>query len=163
MHRERGCPGSMVKSQGNSNDVALLDFVSKEPLRVSEERTSGTSEWLLRRRWREITTTATTATVAARLVVAAGYDGMQLDWEGLQMESKTGLESFVAFCRAALRQAAISAGRSNMPHLSVTVYMPKLVSRDATTYNVSKLAQLADSVFVMGYDLQPLGVPMGQE
>ena len=107
-------------------------------------------------------TLSATATVAANLVVGAGYDGMQLDWEGLQPASKQGLERFVEFCHVALRQAAVSAGRNNVPHLSVTVYMPKLVSRDATTYNVSKLAQLGDSVFIMGYDLQPLGVPMGQ-
>ena len=106
-------------------------------------------------------TLSATAATAAQLVVAAGYDGMQLDWEGLQPQSKRGLESFVGLCRAALRRAATAAGRA-APHLSVTVYMPKLVSRDATTYNVSELSRLADSVFVMGYDLQPLGVPMGQ-
>jgi hypothetical protein len=106
-------------------------------------------------------TLAATAAAAAQLVVAAGYDGVQLDWEGLRPQSKAGLERFVGLCRAALARAAAAAGKP-APHLAVTVYGPKLVALDATTYNVSALSRLADSIFIMGYDMQPLGVPLGK-
>jgi hypothetical protein len=104
---------------------------------------------------------ASAAESAALQVVRGGYDGMQLDWEGLQQGSRVGFESFVRHCAEALKRA--SAGRVGpAAALSVTLYAPKLVVSDASTYNVSTLSRLADYVFVMGYDMSELGVPMGQ-
>ena len=71
---------------------------------------------------------AAAASNAAAAVIAAKYDGLQLDIEGLQVESKEGFELFVAACASALQ---------NRASLSVTVYGPKLVVSDFSTYNVS--------------------------
>ena len=72
--------------------------------------------------------TACVVAFAAAAVIAAKYDGLQLDIEGLQVESKEGFELFVAACASALQ---------NRASLSVTVYGPKLVVSDFSTYNVS--------------------------
>jgi spore germination protein YaaH len=91
------------------------------------------------------------ASALAGYVVAAGYDNMQLDIEGLKPESKAGYEAFVGACADALRAA------SRPVQLSVTVYAPKLVTQDYGAYDLAKLTALADYVFVMGYDMTWLG------
>jgi len=92
---------------------------------------------------------ASAAESAALQVVRGGYDGMQLDWEGLRQDSRVGFESFVRHCAGALKRA--SAGLAGpAATLSVTLYAPKLVVSDASTYNVSTLSRLADFIFVMG-------------
>jgi len=81
---------------------------------------------------------------AADMAVRAGYDGLQLDWEGLKPASRPGFERLVSLCATALRQL------NKDVTLSVTLYSPKLVAMDATVYNVSTLSRLAEFVFVMG-------------
>ena len=103
-----------------------------------------------------------TATAVARMVVKAGYDGLQIDVEGLRTQSKAGLESFVGQCAAALSKAAAVAGRATAPTLSVTVYAPKLVAKDFSVYDVARLGQLANFVFIMGYDMHRLGTRAGK-
>ena len=88
------------------------------------------------------------AAAAAAMMVSGGYDGISLDFEGLKPESKPGLEAFVAACTAATHSAAPSA------HLSTTVYAPKLLAVGLQgAYNISRLSELADSIFIMGYDM----------
>jgi spore germination protein YaaH len=41
------------------------------------------------------------------------------------------------------------------------VYGPKLVLNDFSTYNISRLAELADFIFVMGYDMSWNTAKMG--
>lgn len=96
---------------------------------------------------------ASAAESAALQVVRGGYDGMQLDWEGLGQQSRPGFESFVRHCAAALRASVSHSGLA--PTLSVTLYAPKLVVSDASTYNISTLSRLADYIFVMGCECLP--------
>ena len=80
----------------------------------------------------------TTRNVAA-MVVGADYEGVQLDIEGLHPESKPGYEMFVGLVKAALYDAEEcrgGRGRGDLA-LSVTVYMPKLVVADWSTYNIT--------------------------
>jgi hypothetical protein len=92
---------------------------------------------------------------AASAAIAAGYDGLQLDIEGLQLAAKPGLEQFVGTCATALKKHKANAA------LSVTVYGPKLVLNDFTTYNISRLAELTDFIFIMGYDMSWKDAKMG--
>ena len=80
----------------------------------------------------------TAATNAAAAVIAAKYDGLQLDIEGLQVESKEGFELFVSSCASAFH---------NRASLSVTVYGPKLVVGDFATYNVSSHSMSLVEIF----------------
>ena len=48
------------------------------------------------------------------------------------------------------------------PTLAITVYAAKIISDDMGPYNISALASLVNSIFVMGYDLTWLRVPVGQ-
>ena len=98
---------------------------------------------------------ASTAEAAVAMAVAGGYDALSLDIEGIKAASKQGLEDFVAACAAALRK------RSPPMPLIVTLYAPILVARDATRYNVTRLAELCDFVFIMGYDMTWLGAKPG--
>lgn len=100
------------------------------------------------------------AAALAAFALAAGYDGMQLDIEGLQTASKDGYEAFVAACAAALRAAAGPVPVP--PRLSVTLYAPKLITPStAGAYDIARLAELADLVYIMGYDMTWLGAPPG--
>ncbi len=93
---------------------------------------------------------------AVQLVVAAGYDGLQVDLEGLRPSSQAAFERFLA-----------SLQRYAGPHrlrLSATIYALKLLGRQArqpSAYNLTRMAQLTTSVFIMGYDLSWLGTPAG--
>ena len=93
---------------------------------------------------------------AVQLVAAAGYDGLQIDLEGLRPSSRAAYEGFLA-----------SLQRYAAPHnlrLSATVYALKLLGRQAhqsSAYNITRMAQLMTSVFIMGYDLSWLGTPPG--
>jgi len=120
------------------------------------------------------TTISATAAKAVGMAMAAGYDGVQLDWEGLQIGSEAGFERFVAGCAAALKRrrrrrhfmglqnsSTTSTLPTARPTLSVTVYAPKLVYKDFGPYNLRALSELADQIFVMGYDMAPLGVKVG--
>ena len=117
------------------------------------------------------TTISATAAKAVGMAMAAGYDGVQLDWEGLQIGSEAGFERFVAACAAALAtrrqphpallQNSTTTWSAPRPTLSVTVYAPKLVYKDFGPYNLRTLSRLADQVFVMGYDMAPVGVAVG--
>ena len=95
---------------------------------------------------------ASIAARAATLVRDAGYDGLSLDIEGLKPESKAGYEAFVAACIAALR-----------PLIAVpTVYALKLYhEKDFGAYNISHLAALTGTIFIMGYDMTWLGAAPG--
>lgn len=93
---------------------------------------------------------------------------------GLQIGSEAGFERFVAGCAAALKRrrrrrhfmglqnsSTTSTLPTARPTLSVTVYAPKLVYKDFGPYNLRALSELADQIFVMGYDMAPLGVKVG--
>ena len=97
-----------------------------------------------------------TAHDAVSLAVAAGYDGVQLDWEGLQSASAKGLLIFLSACKD-----AITATTSPHTTLSITVYAPKLVFNDYGPYNMTAFQAIADFIFIMGYDMTPTGVPVG--
>ena len=107
-------------------------------------------------------TISATAAKAVGAAVDAGYDGVQLDWEGLQIGSEAGFERFVAACAAALKASrrqnsttTVAPWSAPRPTLSVTVYAPKLVYKDFGPYNLRTLSSLADRIFVMGYDMAP--------
>ena len=104
--------------------------------------------------------TATAKEVVAK-VVSAGYDGLQLDWEGLKPQHKTGFIMFVAACSVAMKPAKTCSGQR--PSLAVTVYAPKLVHPSAIpdAYNITVLEKLCDTVFIMGYDMTWVDCPMG--
>lgn len=95
-----------------------------------------------------------TAHSAVSIALKAGYDGVQLDWEGLQTPSAKGLLIFLSACKEAL---------AAKPHttLSITVYAPKLVFNDFGPYNLLAFQAVADYIFIMGYDMAPTGVPVG--
>ena len=98
---------------------------------------------------------ATAAGAAAALAVGAGYDGVQLDIEGLQQPSAAGFEAFLVAMRRALVTAAAAAAVPTLS-LSSTLYMPKLVQSDFGTYNLTRMTMaggLCDFVFLMGYDM----------
>ena len=92
---------------------------------------------------------------AAALAAAGGYDMVSIDIEGIKAASKGGLETFVAACGSALRKHSPPLG------LIVTLYAPILVAHDSTRYNVTRLAELSDFVFIMGYDMTWLGAKPG--
>ena len=88
------------------------------------------------------------ARAAATLAVAAGYDGIQLDIEGLKKTSAAGFEFFARAVKSAL---CAQGGGSSSYTLSATVYMPKLVVGDFGTYNITRLTTdttLCDFVFL---------------
>lgn len=89
------------------------------------------------------------ASQATSLAVSAGYDGIMVDLEGLKPPSELGLETLVGALRDSLHQ------QSPQARLMVTVYAAKLLgkARNMLPYNVSRLAQLSDSIFIMGYDM----------
>ena len=106
---------------------------------------------------------AAAAAAAAALANSNGYDGVQLDIEGLQVASAAGYEAFVGAMKRALDALSARAGRLTALTLSVTVYAPKLVLSDFATYDVRRLTDgtLCDFVFLMGYDMGWLEVPPG--
>ena len=98
------------------------------------------------------------AEALVKLVAAAGYDGFQVDIEGLKPESKEGLEFFLA--------AAAEAAEAHGVRMSSTLYALVVLQRrrhpDApSAYNASRLASFGDGVFLMGYDLSWLGSAPG--
>ena len=104
------------------------------------------------------------ASSAAKQTLDNEYDGLQMDIEGLQSSSKNGYEAFISLTKAALRAEEKLRGRAHGSiALSVTLYMPKLTQSppDLGTYNITRLTELCDFVFLMGYDMSWTGVKMG--
>ena len=94
---------------------------------------------------------------AAAAALAAGYDGISIDIEGLKPPSKDGLETFVTACATALRTAVVPPRM-----LVVTLYIAKLYQPHVpSAYNLTKLALLADRVLLMGYDMTWYGAKPG--
>ena len=95
---------------------------------------------------------------AVAAALSAGYDGLSVDIEGLQPTSKEGFEVLLAACAGALRASAPSLPRM----LLVTLYIAKLYQPLApSAYNLTRLAALADRVFLMGYDMSWNGATPG--
>ena len=94
-----------------------------------------------------------TANTLASIVSAADYDGFQIDIEGLQMESKAGLEVFVKACAAAASKLHLS--------MTTTVYSLKILQKGPTAYDAAVLSRVGNGIFIMGYDMTWLGSPPG--
>ena len=97
-----------------------------------------------------------TAKLLASMVAEASYDGFQIDIEGLQVESKAGLETFVKACAAAALKQNI--------HMTTTVYSLKFLSKNIhapTAYDPQLLSRTGDGIFIMGYDMTWLGSQPG--
>ena len=76
---------------------------------------------------------------AVGMGIGAGYDGVQLDWEGLGVQSSGG---FLSFLEASSEEVkSIGDGKAT---LSVTVYAPKLVFDDFGPYNMSAMAKVSN-------------------
>lgn len=69
-----------------------------------------------------VATINSTARAAVQMALDGGYDGVQIDFEGLQPPSGPGFLSFIAACAVAVA--------NKKGGLSVTVYAPKLLFKD---------------------------------
>lgn len=103
-------------------------------------------------------TITATAQAAVALVAAAGYDGIQVDMEGLLPPSRAGLERFVGALAA-----AGAATKPSVVEITSTLYALKLLQprSEPTAYNVSLLSSLGAGLFIMAYDLTWLGTKPG--
>jgi hypothetical protein len=82
------------------------------------------------------------------------YDGLQLDFEGLKMASKTGYETFVAACHT--HCAVLTAKNPNKPMLFMTTLYVDILLRPVSApsaYDARYLSSFGNGLFIMGYDM----------
>ena len=129
-------------AHGNQSDILV-------PVHMSSK---DAAELFFAKSRAEVQAGARSAVAAAR---SAGYDGISVDIEGLKPGSKDGFETFVAACADAL-------AATPPLQLVVTLYITKLYHpSQPSAYNLTKLAVLADQVFLMGYDMTWSGAQPG--
>jgi spore germination protein YaaH len=104
----------------------------------------------------DTTTIVNAAKQLVKLVSNANYDGLQLDFEGLKIESKKGYETFVSSCNAAIKEVHI--------RMTTTVYINVLLLKESEpiAYDVRYLSSFSDGIFIMGYDMTWLHTKSGK-
>jgi hypothetical protein len=95
-----------------------------------------------------------TAIRLVNMVSDNNYDGLQLDFEGLKMASKTGYETFVAACHT--HCAVLTAKNPNKPMLFMTTLYVDILLRPVSApsaYDARYLSSFGNGLFIMGYDM----------
>lgn len=103
-----------------------------------------------------------TAYQLVQLISDANYDGLQLDVEGLHIDSKAGYETFVSACHMAC--TALTHQHPAKPiRLSTTLYVNILLkpASQASAYDAQYLSTLGQGLFIMGYDMTWLNAKPG--
>ncbi|MDP8922184.1 MAG: glycosyl hydrolase family 18 protein [Chloroflexota bacterium] len=130
---------------GSRDDQTLKQFAQSRGIRVFPSLLTG-SGWLNNRLLTDEATTATAIAQIADYVEAEGYDGFDLDLEGVRPADRAAYTAFVARLGAALHE------RGKLLTLAIPAKAGETTTGWAAAYDYAALGQHADLITLMAYE-----------
>ena len=130
---------------GSRDDQALKHFARERGLRLFPSLLT-LSPWLNHRLLTDETASATAINQIVEYVDAEGYDGFDLDLEGIQLADRDAYSEFVARLGAALRE------RGKLLTLAIPPKAAETRTGWAAGYDYAALGRHADLITIMAYD-----------